>query len=331
VTGTRQAPRARHRTARPPKLGPPPWNAPMPEPGASEPDPQARDLPLDAHLHTDQSPDSDVPIDAYAAEAVARRIPEIAITDHVDFDPRDPAYRYTSFADRERTVRDAAERWAGRGVTIRFGVELTYHTRWDGEARDHLRRYRYDYVIGSVHEWPDSPYIGSRVAGWVAGRPLDEVVGPYYDQVIAAARSGLFDTIGHVDVVKRYLYPHVTPAQLAERPELLEPALRAIVDAGAALEVNSSGLRHLVREPYPGGAAVARFRALGGDRIVAGSDAHRTDWFAWRLDEAYRLIEAAGFGEIAFRRGRDRIRIALPEGTADQEQAARQARRSATT
>ncbi|HJW22535.1 MAG TPA: histidinol-phosphatase HisJ family protein [Candidatus Limnocylindrales bacterium] len=294
------------------KLGLREWDAPAPEPGRLEGDPQASDLPLDAHLHTDQSPDSEVPIDAYAADAAARGIPEIAITDHVDFDPRDPAYRYASFADRERTVRAAAERWAARGVTIRFGVELTYHTRWDEEAREHLRRHRYDYVIGSVHEWPDSPYVGPRVAAWVAGRPLDEVVGPYYDQVIAAARSGLFDTIGHLDVVKRYLFPHVTPVQLAARPELVDPALRAIVDAGVALEVNSSGLRHLVGEPYPSGATVARFRELGGERVVAGSDAHRADWFAWRLDEAYRLIDAAGFDEIAFRRGHERVGIALP-------------------
>ena len=281
------------------KLGPRSWEAPTPTPGSSEDDPQSSDLPLDSHLHTDQSPDSEVPIDVYAAEAAARRIPEIAITDHVDFDPRDPAYRYTTFADRERTVRAAAERWSAKGLAIRFGVELTYHTRWEDEAREHLRRHAYDYVIGSVHEWPDSPYLHSRVPGWVAGRPLDQIVGPYYDQVIAAARSGLFDTIGHLDVVKRYLYPHVTPADLAARPELVEPALRAIIDAGIALEVNSSGLRHLVREPYPAGATVHRFRELGGQRVVAGSDAHRQDWFAFRLDEAYRLIAEAGFDPSA--------------------------------
>ncbi len=293
------------------RLGLRSWDAPTPEPGAFDGDPQSSDLPLDAHLHTDQSPDSTVPIDAYAAEALARGIPEIAITDHVDFDPRDPAYRFTSFADRERTVREAAERWGPKGVTIRFGVELTYHERWDAEAREHLARHRYDYVIGSVHEWPDSPYVGARARGWVAGRPLAEVVGPYYEQVVAAARSGLFDTIGHLDVVKRYLFPHVTPAQLAVRPELLDPALRAIVEAGVALEVNSSGLRHLVGEPYPAGSTVARFRELGGERVVAGSDAHRSDWFAWRLDEAYRLIEAAGFDALAFRRGAERAEIPI--------------------
>ena len=55
-------------------------------------DRQARNLPLDAHLHTDLSPDSDVPIDAYAAAALERGIDEIAITDHVDFEPGTPAY-----------------------------------------------------------------------------------------------------------------------------------------------------------------------------------------------------------------------------------------------
>jgi len=42
---------------------------------------------------------------------------------------------------------------------------------------------------------------------------------------------------------------------------------------------------------------------LGGRRIVAGSDGHRADWFAYRLVDAYRMIEDAGFAELAFRRG----------------------------
>jgi histidinol-phosphatase (PHP family) len=287
------------------------WEAASGDPGQAA-DLQSRDLPLDAHLHTDQSPDSAVPIDAYAAEAFARGIPEIAITDHVDLDPRDPAYHYTSFADRERTVRAAAERCAARGVTIRFGVELTYHRSWEAEARAHLERHRYDYVLGSVHDWPDSPYTRSGVRAWVAGRPIAEVVAPYLDQVVCAARSGLFDTIGHFDVVKRYLNPYVTPADLHQHLELYDPALRAIVEGGAALEGNSSGLRHLVAETYPGPATVQRFRELGGTRVVAGSDAHRRDWFAFRLGEAYRLIAEAGFEALAFRRGTDHVAIPLP-------------------
>ena len=129
---------------------------------------------------------------------------------------------------------------------------------------------------------------------------------------MGAARSGLFDTIGHLDNVKRYLQPFIQPSELALRPELLESALAAVAASGTALEVNTSGLRHRVGETYPAAWAVVRYRELGGTRVVAGSDAHRADWFAWGLEAGYRVLADAGFGELAFRRGGDSIGIPLP-------------------
>jgi histidinol-phosphatase (PHP family) len=278
--------------------------------------PRAVDLPLDAHLHTDLSPDSNVPVDVYAALAAQFGIAEIAITDHVDFDPQDPAWEYSSFEDRERTVREAAARWADRGVAIRFGVELTYNRTWEDDIRSHLARHAYDFTIGSVHDWPGSPYRGQdQVARWVPGRSLAEIVEPYVTEVTAAARSGLFDAIGHLDVVKRYLLPLVTPAQLAASPELFEPALVALVDTGTALEVNTSGLRQPAGETYPGPGLVARFRELGGTRLTAGSDAHREGAFAFGLEAGYRVVAAAGFRELTFRRGGEPVTIAIPDRT----------------
>jgi histidinol-phosphatase (PHP family) len=269
-------------------------------------------LPLDAHVHTDQSPDSRVPIDAYAALAIAGGLPELAITYHVDFDRRDPAYEYTRFADRERTVRDAADRWAARGLTIRFGAEMTWNRSWEAEFRDHRRRHRYDYVIGSVHDWPESPYRRTDVGSWIAGRSLDEIVAPYYNEVMAGVRAGVFDTIGHLDVVKRYLHPYVTAAQLAARPDLLEPVLRTLVDSGVALELNTSGLIYPGGETYPTAATVRRFRELGGTRVVAGSDAHRKESLAQRFDLAREILLDAGFDALSFRRGGDRVRVPIP-------------------
>jgi histidinol-phosphatase (PHP family) len=266
-------------------------------------DRQARDLPLDAHLHTNLSPDSDVPIDAFARQALERGIDELAITDHVDFEPGTPAYAFTTFAQRERLVRDAAERWAPRGVAIRFGVELTYDRRFEDDIRDHLRTHAYDFVIGSVHVYRSSPYEANRVARFVEGKSLHEIVAPFFDEVAAAARSGLFDALGHLDFVKRYLSPHVTPAQLAVAPELYDPILRALVDSGTALEVNTSGLRQAAAETYPSAAIVARFRELGGERVSVGSDAHRADAFAWGLADGYDHVRSAGFPALSFRRG----------------------------
>lgn len=274
---------------------------------------QARDLPLDSHLHTRLSPDSVVGIDDYARQAVERGIAELAITDHVDFDPAAPAYDYVPFEDRERTVRDAAERWAEHGVAIRFGVEVTYDSRFETAIREHLARRAYDYVIGSVHVYADSPFHASRVARWAAGRSLGEIVAPYFDEVERAIRSGLFDTIGHLDFVKRYLHPHVTAAMLADAPELYEPLLGALVETGTALEVNTSGLRQSARETYPSAAIVDRYRVLGGTRVSAGSDAHTLESFTSGLDEGYRVAAAAGFRDLTFRRGGPSVLVAMPD------------------
>ncbi len=259
---------------------------------------QGTNLPLDAHMHTELSPDSHVHIDVYAAAAVELGIAEIAITDHVDFSPGAPAFDYTTFERRERYVREAAERWAGQ-VTIRFGAELTYEREREEDIRAHLRHHAYDYTIGSVHVYRGSVYEAHRVASWVAGRTLREIMTPYFTEVEAAARSGLFDTLGHLDYAKRYLAPHVTPVQLAAAPELYDPILHALIDTGTALEVNTSGLRQRAAETYPSAAIVARYRDLGGQYVTAGSDAHRPEWFALGLEEGYRIVAEAGFEELA--------------------------------
>jgi histidinol-phosphatase (PHP family) len=275
-------------------------------------DRQARDLPLDAHMHTDMSPDSNVAIDTYAAAALERGIAEIAITDHVDFEPGAPAFAYASFADRERIVRGAAERWGPQGVQIRFGVELTYDRSWEADVRDHLARYAYDFTIGSVHDRVDSPYSPRRVAAFVDGRSMAEIVAPSFDEVVAAARSGLFDAIGHIDNVKRYLFPHVSPAALTAAPELYEPILHALVESGTALEINTSGLRYAIGEAFPPPAIVARFRELGGRAITIGSDAHRAEHFGWGLADGYAIAAEAGFTELTLRRAPAGARVGVP-------------------
>jgi histidinol-phosphatase (PHP family) len=275
--------------------------------------PQARDLPLDFHLHTELSPDANVPIDDYARQAVERGITELAITDHVDFVEGAPAFDYATFDRRERYVREAAERWADHGVAIRFGVELTYDRPHEADIREHLRTHAYDFTIGSVHAYADSPFDARNVAAWTAGKGIAEIVAPYFDEVLAAIRSELFDTIGHLDVVKRYLVPHVLPSQMAAAPELYEPLLQALVETGTALEVNTSGLRQAPRETYPAEPIVERYRVLGGTAVSIGSDAHRKESFTAGLDAGYGVIAAAGIEHLAVRRGGSRVHVPLPD------------------
>jgi histidinol-phosphatase (PHP family) len=273
---------------------------------------QAVDLPLDSHLHTDFSHDSRVPLELYAAAAVERGIREIAITDHVDFLPGAPGYAAFDFGERERVIRDAAERWAGK-VTIRFGVELTYEGRFEDQIREHLRTHSYDYSIGSVHAVLDSPYCRDRIEAFAAGKTVAEAVAPYFGEVQAAIRSRLFDTIGHLDQCKRWLRPWFSPADFATIPESYEPLLAALVESGTALEVNASGLRDNTGETYPGPWVVRRFGEMGGERITVGSDAHLPHSFAFGLEEACEIVAAAGFDRLALQRAVDRGDLVLPE------------------
>jgi glycine C-acetyltransferase len=65
-----------------------------------------------------------------------------------------------------------------------------------------------------------------RIASFVAGKTLAEAVAPYFAEVAAAIRSGLFDTLGHMDMCKRWLVPWFKAADFAAAPELYEPLLR---------------------------------------------------------------------------------------------------------
>jgi histidinol-phosphatase (PHP family) len=283
------------------------------DPTPTRPKPaQAYNVPLDAHLHTDLSPDSMVPLELYAAQAFERGIPEIAITDHLDFMPGAPAYSYADYGKREMIVREAAERWAGR-LTIRFGVELTYESRYEDAIRKHLATHSYDYRLGTVHGMSDGPYDRSRISTFMAGKTLPEAVAPYFAEVAAAIHSNLFDTIGHLDMCKRWMVPWFSAADFAGIPELYEPLLVALVESGMALEVNASGLRHPTKETYPGPWVVRRFRELGGQRVTTGSDSHLPDCFAFGLEEACEIVAAAGFDRLSLERNLDRGDLTLPE------------------
>jgi histidinol-phosphatase (PHP family) len=77
--------------------------------------------------------------------------------------------------------------------------------------------------------------------------------------------------------------------------------------------VNTSGLRQAAGETYPSAAIVARYRELGGTLVSAGSDAHQAAAFASGLAEGYRVAAAAGFRQLAFRRGGERVAVAIPD------------------
>ena len=120
--------------------------------------------------------------------------------------------------------------------------------------------------------------------------------------------------MGHIDFVKRFLVPHVTPADLAARPGAVraDPARARRQRHGAGGQHERPALSR-PSETYPSPAIVARFRELGGRAVTIGSDAHRADAFAWALDDGYESAAEAGFSSLTFRRGGERVEVELAD------------------
>ena len=186
-------------------------------------------------------------------------IGEIAITDHVDFEPGRPASRTRRSPSANGSCARPRSGGAPQGVTIRFGIEMTCDRRGRTTsaticpARTTTSRSA-PSTTASVRSTPR----GTSPAG-SAGRSLADIVAPSFDEVAAGARTGLFDTIGHIDVVKRYLC-RTSVGRARGRAGAVRADLRALIESGTALEVNTSGLRHGPAETYPSAAIVARFR-----------------------------------------------------------------------
>jgi histidinol-phosphatase (PHP family) len=151
------------------------------------------------------------------------------------------------------------------------------------------------------------------VESFARGKTVGEAVAPYFAEVEKAIRSGLFDTIGHLDQVKRWLNPWFPPAVFATIPDAYDRLLIALVETGTALELNTSGLRRPERESYPAAWVVTRFRELGGERVTVGSDAHVPQAFAFGLEEAGEIVAAAGFDRLSLERALDRGDLELPD------------------
>ena len=159
-----------------------------------------------------------------------------------------------------------------------------------------LRRYDWDYVIGSVHFVDDWGLDDSRYLSGYAR---------YFDLVGASAETGLFDTIGHADLVKKFGH---RPAR--DQSEAYVRLAARLAEAGVCVEVNTAGLRKPVGEIYPHPDLLRACRAAGVQTTV-GSDAHAPNEVGADLATAAELMRRVGYEAFVKYAGRRRTAIPL--------------------
>src|ERR1043165_2671793 len=121
-----------------------------------------------------------------------------------------------------------------------------------------------------------------------------------------AAESGLFDTIAHADLCKKFaIYPQedCTP--------LFENFVRAAKRGNVAIEINTAGLRKPCREIYPN-QNLLELAFKASVPITFGSDAHATNEVGMNFNEALQLARNVGYSQACRFTNRRREIVELP-------------------
>jgi histidinol-phosphatase (PHP family) len=262
---------------------------------------------FDYHVHTTQSADCITPINDSCEAAIRAGITEIAFTDHIEHEPADMSYGFFDYTTYMRDLEVARDRYGDR-LTILAGAEVDFNTGIASEVEVFLGRHQFDFVIGSVHYGSGGEII---FPAYFETRSIDDVMKPYFEQIQAAAETGWFDTIGHIDLPKRY-----APRQAGNYDPMscrldLTLALQAIIDHQISFEINTSGLRQAPKASMPGPQIVDLYVGLGGTLITMGSDSHVPDTIGAGFERTISMLELCGITGISSFRNRKRTTVPL--------------------
>ena len=266
----------------------------------------------DYHMHTPRCNHAKGTIVEYAQAAVDAGLTEIGMSDHSPMpNGFDKAWRMDeSELDSFLEELELAQQQFKGQLLIKAALEVDYYEGAEDYIQYLAAYYDWDYLMGSVH------FIGT----WGFDNPdevsrfehcnIEQVYVDYFRLVELSAASGLFDTIGHPDLIKKFGYRAPVGSALVLEAE--NKMLHAVQQADVALEISSAGLRKPVKEIYPHPSIVQRAVALGIP-FVYGSDAHAPAEVGHAMHECLQLLQHFGAVEVASFRKRQRNMLSFME------------------
>jgi histidinol-phosphatase (PHP family) len=240
----------------------------------------------------------------YREAAEARGIAELGVAEHI--------YRFTAALEiwqhpfwREFT-HDDIDDYCGfvrEETDLKLGIEMDFIPGREDRIANVLDAREWDYVVGSVHFLRDHSLDTEDYSVWGAGESAEKIWRRYFETIAESARSGLYDIIGHPDLVK--VWGKGTPRPEGDPRRYYEPAVEAFLDAGVAVELSTAGWRKPAAEQYPS-LPFLEMLADAGCPIALSSDAHEPGHVGFEYERAVELLETVGVREIAVFERRER-------------------------
>jgi histidinol-phosphatase (PHP family) len=244
----------------------------------------------DYHVHSSFSDGRSVPGD-YIAPAEAAGLSEIGFSEHLSLfknneDWNADPINISSYISHLENLRNNT-----KNIKIKIGLEVDFFAGKEKETFTYLNSLPLDYIIGSVH------YLGEKTvdAGpeFYEEKSLDRLFESYFESIITASASGLFDIIGHCDLIRIYGYKPSSDLTM-----LYRELAKTMKDNNVAFEVNTNGRNRPLADFYPDRKFLHIFREENVP-VCVNSDAHMPSRVGQYFDEAYELLRYTGFTEMA--------------------------------
>lgn len=266
----------------------------------------------DYHMHTVLCGHATGSLDDYVRYALTLGLDEIGFSEHIYLYHLPPHARDPELAMREeemphyiRMVEALRTRYPG--ITIRLGLEADYIPEHTGALARILSAFPWDYVYGSVHfidGWGfDDPRYKAEYSTW----QIDDLYARYFGLVMDAARTGLFDVMAHLDLIKKFGH-----RSSMDMEQLYGEVAQALTESGVCLEISSGGLRQPVGEYYPQPGLLRACR-LTGVPATLGSDAHKPEHVGYAFPQLVVALREAGYTETVRFNNRRRTLHPLPD------------------
>lgn len=242
----------------------------------------------DYHIHTRHSDGHGAPGE-YIPFALKENISELGFSDHLTLtdEQQDWSIQLNKF---DRYIEDILSlKNKTKDLKIKLGIEIDYLPGKEEEIKKYIDSYPFDYVIGSVH-YMDGPVDYS--PDYYKGKNLRGLFENYFKLIARAAASGLFDIIGHPDLVRIYnYYPD------ADIESLYRELAAEIKRYDLVIELNTNGKNKPLNSFYPHPDFLHLFREEGVG-ICVNSDSHYPSHVGQYFNEAYALLSEAGYKEM---------------------------------
>jgi histidinol-phosphatase (PHP family) len=266
---------------------------------------------VDYHVHTARCGHASGAMERYVERALETGLTELGFSDHLFMywlppDRRDPELGMAEW-EHDFYIEDVerCRRRYASDITIRLSTEADFIPGHEGELEAILRRYDWDYVIGSVHFLDDWGFDDSRYLYGFDDWDIDALYARYFDTVGSSAETGLFDTIGHADLVKKFGH-----RPRCDQSEAYARLASRFARSGVCVEVNTAGLRKPVGEMYPH-PDLLRACHEAGVQTTFGADAHAPHEVAADLNSAAELMRQVGYTEFVKYAARKRTPVSL--------------------